>query len=404
MSQSYQISRLNKGLEHFHAIYCHDSTKSLSKRDASIKRAAIKFLNEQNFIYDPSKASFIRERVFTLSPKELDVILGVWNMLRSSKKIPKNTPQRFEISGLCSITIIKAKGQMLCIHQISSGSKACEKRGLAQKVALGIERKRVRFFRETHHLDMPLIPHKSQSTADKFSYLCRSTDHKASFAIRCLLEKKWLPINAQDLLQWRSRFGALKNGLSEKSELFIVASVANYLGFLTLFNSSQGGFKISDIKLAFPQQALMQYGSQASLRHQAPGDLLDKIETVMISSHEDHGIAPSMICKDLASLHHLLDSLITYSPHHFSKDASTKTQVRDFLAWILNLKETIGQLEILETKSLELKTVQLLYNHLYSIDHWSEDLEGFVVSFFEKLENLLEANPPLSELMQKLTV
>jgi hypothetical protein len=404
MSQSYHISRLNKDLEHFHAIYSHDSSKSLSKRDASIKSAAIKFLNEQNFIYDPSKASFIREKVFTLSPQELDVILGVWNMLRSSKKIPKNTPQRFEIAGLCSITIIKAKGKMLCIHQKSSGSKACEKRGLAQKVALGIERKQVRFFKETHHLDVPVVPHKSQSIADKVSYLCRPTNHKANFAISCVLEKKWQPIDVQDLLQWRSRFGVLKHGLSEKSELFIVASVANYLGFLTLFESSQSGFKMSDIKLAFPQQALMQYGSQASLRHQMPGDLLDKIETVMISSDEDLGIAPSMICKDLASLHHLLDSLITHSPHHFSKDVSTKTQVKDFLAWILNLKETFAQLDIVETKSLELKTVKLLYDHLSVIEHWSDDLEGFVVSFFGKLENLLEANHPLSELMQNLTI
>jgi hypothetical protein len=400
MSNPLSIVRLNKGLEAYQTTYQHDPTLAVSKRDASLKKVIVRFLNEQNFIYDPSKASFIRGNVFSLSSKEIDVILGVWNMLRASKKIPKHMPQRFSIEGVCSITVVKQKDKLLCIHQ--KNDSGCEKRGLSQRVALAVEGKQVRFFKETRTLKPGKTQEKAASNVERVDYLCRPMLAKAKFSISCSLEKKWIPINVQDLLQWRSRFSVFKTVMALETELQIIASTANYLGFLAVFGNSCGGFKMKDIQLGFSQELLMSYGKKSSKK--APEDFLNHIGTVVINLESTCSTLSSDVAKDLASLHYLFRSLLIHSPNYLALEKPIKEKVENFLSWIHDFQEVIAELDSIEADSFEQKSLQLLYDSLSGIDRYAENLEEFVDECFEKYVNLTAPTDKLSYLFRKMII
>lgn len=399
MSASYTITRLNQGLPFFQTHLNLDKGQHLSKRDASIKSLLQAFLKEQNFIFDPSKPSFIRKEVFKLCSDELDVVLAASNKLRKSKKIERNIPQRFDIQGICSFTLLKARKTMLCIHQKDANSSGCEKRGLSHGVAIGISGKKISLYREIHALKPLKAQEKATSTALKVNYLYRSSLSKVHYSVKCTLERQWHPISLQDFLQWRSKYGFTSEGMSLSAELYIVASTVNYVRFLAFFNRSCNGYKPKDLKLSFSPEVLKEQGQAVLERNVNSAQFLNTLELIHLDL-EHVSTNPHTIANDLDALLSLMHTLILHSPKFAELEPSAHEDFSEFMRWVSDLKESIPTDQDASVDSMMQNRISLLYQCLADIDVWNGDVEGFCFDFFEKADRLEQTHMLMNRLNQ----
>ncbi len=245
MTHSYQLQRLNQGLSPVSIVYQHDS--GLSKKDHKVKMSILNFLATENKVFDPSRASLVREKIFTISSSDIEVILKINSLFRRLKKIEEKIPQRFHLDGVCPVTLSKSREVPLFIHiNAPNGVKECEGRSLKNKYCLAVYRKNVSIWRESHVATTLDDREASVVTPNKISYLFLDHKRKKGYATKCILERYDGSISLEELIQWRARF----KKLSSETEKKIVSTVASYLGFMSLIPVSLGNFKKRDIRFA----------------------------------------------------------------------------------------------------------------------------------------------------------
>jgi hypothetical protein len=122
----------------------------------------------------------------------------------------------------------------------------------------------------------------------------------------------------------------------------------------------------------------------------------------MVNLESPSSKLPLDVAKDVGSLHFLLTSLLTHSPHYFTLERSVKDKVENFLTWMHAFQEHMQELESLE--SSEDISLKLLYESLARIHLHAENVETFVDEFFEKHRSLIEPTDSLADLFEKASI
>ena len=317
MSLHFSVQRSNTHLSPFHLSYEH-SPRVVSDRDRSLKKAFCEFFKSENFTIDPRKKSCVLFDPISFSEQHIDVIIGVWKKLRSTRSLEVTSAQRFHIKGLCDITLFNKKGKTLIIHAPFKEGTKTESRSLDYQNALMMSAKKVSYIKEHTTLDSLRKSKIDRALHPEFLYSYSPLSSKSNYIKFCELFTLSYDLRLDEFCQWRSAHKLI----SAQQEWMLLAQVASVVKELHKNQTSYGKISSRDIFLKFHKKALCEYAKslKSSVSQEHQGFPFKELESITLKSKplQKRGVSDAFWeakIEDIESLALLFKTFICLSPN-----------------------------------------------------------------------------------------